>query len=630
MKNTVLKLGIRAVAFLLIFLTILTILTLVFLPKRDAETLQSAQAAGFYHEPARTLDVLFLGSCNMYSSVSPVLLYEKYGITGYAFCCPDQEMSTSYTYLKEALKTQDLKAVVVESLFLTATNSQKREYYNRYAFDYTPLNLNKLTLAMETSTRESSWMRQYDRTAPDSLLTFAGYVFPLLRYHSRNDLSKTDLTFFLKNNLYNFYKGGFPEYAYTTNDGNYYSKVFNGDKINELSQKYVPKIKALCEEHGIPLIIVKSPNYARWGYDDKQTKIVRDFAAELGVPFLDYHLPQYNNYEIYDYGYQTGRLNVYGVRKFSDTMGAYLTEKVGLQPTVLSEEDKAAWDACVEKYYRVAKEKGCNLYPGELAQLSNLDGAICVRWNPLDDCQTYSIYRCEGKNGDFSLLTDTASGYTFNDTDVVSGQGYRYYVVPNQGAKAGKASEEAYYVYVDMPKNFSVTNENGVMRLTWEPVSEAADYRIQRRTGGDFNFSSYATTKYSTYPNDNVKSGYLYYYRLAAIYRDGNQSYPSMTTIVHGTPQFTPQITGVSASDGAVTLSWKKLTGQDHIQIWRSSSTNGDYTLIDTISSSSVQYTDKTVSAGNEYFYRIVSDWTLYGYYAESDVSNTVSAKVLK
>ena len=177
---------------------------------------------------------------------------------------------------------------------------------------------------------------------------------------------------------------------------------------------------------------------------------------------------------------------------------------------------------------------------------------------------------------------------------------------------------------------YAITNENGVMRLTWEPVSEAADYRIQRRTGGDFNFSSYATTKYSTYPNDNVKSGYLYYYRLAAIYRDGNESYPSMTAIVYGTPQFTPQITGISASDGAVTLSWKKLTGQDHIQIWRSSSINGDYTLIDTISSSSVQYTDKTVSAGKEYFYRIVSDWTLYGYYAESDVSNTVSAKVLK
>ena len=227
MKNQAIKLGIRAIAFLLIFLMLLTIFTLIYLPKRDAEETEVGQVAGFYQEPKNTLDVLFLGSCNMYSSVSPVLIYEKYGITGYAFCCPDEEMSTSYYYLREALKTQDLKAVVVESLFLTETNNSRREHYNRFAFDYLPISMNKIALALETSARESEFMKKYDQTAPDKLLTFAGYMFPLLRYHARDDLSRNDLTYFLEDDLYNFYKGGFPQYTYTTNDNNFFNKVFN-------------------------------------------------------------------------------------------------------------------------------------------------------------------------------------------------------------------------------------------------------------------------------------------------------------------------------------------------------------------------------------------------------------------
>jgi len=62
-------------------------------------------------------------------------------------------------------------------------------------------------------------------------------------------------------------------------------------------------MKALCDEKGIPFIIAKSPNYARWGYDDTYTKVVRDFAEELDIPFLDFLDAKNNNFEIYDYGY---------------------------------------------------------------------------------------------------------------------------------------------------------------------------------------------------------------------------------------------------------------------------------------------------------------------------------------
>lgn len=521
--------------FVAIFCAIFMLLTHIYIPKRDCEKSQVAQVEGVYEEPENTLDVLFLGSCNMYSSVSPVLIYEKYGITGYAMCCPDQEMSTSYYYLKEALKHQNIKVLFVESLFFTNVNNSKREKYNRFAVDCLPFSFNKIALAWNISKRESVFMKKYNASTPDCLATFAGYMFPLFRYHSRTDLNEDDLVLF--HNKYNFYKGGFPQYNYTTNDGLYWDKVFNGDEINEVSRKYVPMIKEICEKKGIQMIIIKSPNYARWGHDDKHTKIVQDFAQELGVPFIDFHNSENNTFKEWDYGYETGRLNVYGVKKLSDKLGNYLQSVCGVEPTALSDENKAVWDACVEKYYRVAEENNCSITPGQIAQICNRKGAIFIRWNEYDDCLDYRIYRCKGKNGKYKLLTGATEKNFFIDEDVVSGQGYSYYVVPNEGSHEGEPSQMKYYVYLDMPENFQVCNENGVLHLYWDSVDQATAYHIQRRTANAFNFEYWDTTTKCDYPNYKVQEGNLYYYRIAAKCKEEGKTYYSMTSIVHSTPQ---------------------------------------------------------------------------------------------
>ncbi len=300
---------------------------------------------------------------------------------------------------------------------------------------------------------------------------------------------------------YNYYKGGYPQYNYTTNDELFWDKVFNGPEINEVSLKYVPMIKRLCEENGIAMAIIKSPNYSRWGYDDKQTKIVRDYAAELGVPFIDFHLKENCNFEEWDYGYETGRLNVFGVKKLSETLGRYLSEDFGLQPTILSEKDKAAWDECVDWYYKKAEENGCSITEGRIAQICNRDSAIRLRWNLCRDSKTYSIYRAEGKENVFKLLTREAEGDFYLDEDVIPGKGYSYYVAPNEGELAGQSSQIAYYVYLDVPKNFHVEKNNGRMQLEWEKADGAASYSIQRRRANDFNFKAYDSTTYPHYLN---------------------------------------------------------------------------------------------------------------------------------
>ena len=624
----------KGLLFLLIFALILTALTLIYLPKWDPEKSEGGQVAGLYKEPDNTLDVIFLGSCNMYSSVSPVLLYEEYGVTGYVLGAPDEEMSSSYYLLKEALKTQKPKAVVVESLFLTMFNTGKRESYNRYVFDYTPPSFNEAAALLELSGRESAQMKKTDPTAPDTLLTFAGYAFPLLRYHGRTDLSAEDLTFFFQNDLSGVYKGGYPIYSYTTNDGNFFDRVDNGTEINEMSLKYVPKIKELCEKHGIPLIFVKSPNYMRWGYDDETTSIVREYVEGLGLPFIDMH-KESEAFEEYEYGYQTGRLNVYGVRKFTRLLGKHLTGETGLEPTALSDADKASWDACVKRYYDLAAENGMPLGKGEIAEISSEDGALRVRWNPAEGAESVDLYRAEGHSEEFSKIASGVTGEVFDDAAVENGLGYTYRITVNGGEKNGASSQSVYSIYLARPTEVTAKNENGSIALSWHAAEAIPDgltvkYNVARRLGGKPYFTPYGTADGETFVNGKTEEGKLHYYRIRAYAEEDGVTYYSKSTIVSAVAQKTPVLTGITAGKSSITIKWNKLTSQKSVQIYRKGPEDGKFLLLDTVDGKKTQYVDKQVEPEKEYLYRIRSVAVQYSVEGKSAISNTLGGKILK
>ena len=611
---------VQAIVFVLILALVFTLFTLLYYPKWTP--LQGrGQMAGFYKEPKDTIDVLLLGSCNMYSSFSPLIMYERNGITSYDFTCPDQEMSTTYYYIKEALKTQrNLKVVVVEALFLSQSNSETREQYNRFALDYMPLSWNKICLAWQTAKTESELMPKYDKTASSRLLTFASYLFPILRYHNRTDITEEDVTFFINGNRYNFYKGEFPSFTYTRNDGNEHLKVFNGPEINETAKEYFPKIIELCEENGIQLVVMKSPNYARWGHDDTQTAIVRDYVTSLGVRFVDMHSNKFGGFEDYDYCADIN-LNVYGAKKLTPMLADYLINEFDLKPTQLSEEDAAAWDACVEKYYEHGLEKKRDLAAGHVAQLFNKADAICVRWNPSEDCSRYSVYRIEGSEGAAKKLA-TVSGETY-------GEGYTYYVVPEEGALAGVESNRMYYVFVNMPTNVVGRNENGKIRLKWDGEDDCT-FQLYRRYSGALKFTSWDKTSKHTYLNgSDIKQGKCYTFRVSAILKKNGTSYESESVNVTVLPQSTPVVKSLTSGNGKITLTWKSMSNRDKILIYRAEG-EGKFKLYKKLSPSATSFTDSNVTAGEVYSYRISTMSENCGIREESALTKPVSIIAVK
>lgn len=142
----------------------------------------------FYEEEEDTIDVIFLGSSHAASSFIPQELYNNYGITSYNLGCEQQNLVTSYFWLKEALRYQKPKAVVLDCYFLFLYSGYEplnsAESCTRKALDYM-----KWSPVKREAVKTICELDQYQ--------SLVSYYLPNIRYHARwMNLSEND--FFLK------------------------------------------------------------------------------------------------------------------------------------------------------------------------------------------------------------------------------------------------------------------------------------------------------------------------------------------------------------------------------------------------------------------------------------------------
>lgn len=133
------------------------------------------------------MDVVFLGSSHGVTSFLPQELYDQYGITSYNLGCEQQGMVTSYYWLREALRYQSPKAVVLECYFcfpyMVDEPLNTEESYTRKAFDFmrwSPVKAEAVKTICEIDSKQDVW----------------SYYLPNIRYHTRwKNLDKNDYTY---------------------------------------------------------------------------------------------------------------------------------------------------------------------------------------------------------------------------------------------------------------------------------------------------------------------------------------------------------------------------------------------------------------------------------------------------
>lgn len=272
---------IRCAAFLLILALTLGAINGVLLPKYyyfNAYWPSSTTFNQFYALEEDTVDVLFLGSSVAMNAFSPMQIYKDYGIRSFNLGSEQQSPFLSYYWLKEALRTQSPKAVVMDARF--CYNYREREPIN------TEEGLTRKTLD-QMRLSPVKMQAVHDLCARDVNHSELSYYLPNIRYHDRwKELDKTD-----------FYQG---EYKYSklmgycpgtdTHPDEYITfdpkdAQAETNELHAVSMEYLDRMAVLCREEGIEMILV---NIAGNEISDGIHNAYTAFAQKHGIDYYNF------------------------------------------------------------------------------------------------------------------------------------------------------------------------------------------------------------------------------------------------------------------------------------------------------------------------------------------------------
>lgn len=268
-----------------------------------------------YYNEDKNHEVIFIGDCEVYSNFNPLVLYEEYGITSYIRGNSQQMIWQAYYLLKETLK-YEIPKIVILNINAMRYDKVYNEGYNRLMFDKMKPSLLKYQAIKESLTEKESLLE---------------YVFPILRYHSRwSELSSEDFKYYFEtnNNTYNGYQ---LKVAIKGAENIKEGKKLGNYTFSNKNYEYLNKIKNLCQENNIELILIKAPSLTPYWYQEYEKQII-DYARINNlkyINFLDYITEIGLDYskDTFDYG---AHLNVYGADKLTKYMGSYLKENFDL------------------------------------------------------------------------------------------------------------------------------------------------------------------------------------------------------------------------------------------------------------------------------------------------------------
>ncbi len=296
---------------------------------------------GFYEEPENTIETVFLGASVMQSSVSPMEMYNEYGINSYNLATEQQPVLGSYYWLKETYDyhSETLKNVVFDVSALRSTS--KKAFYHK-CFDNMKLSKNKIQGVYEYCN--------------ESITDTISFMVPLISYHNRwSTLEESDFT------KYGWEKDtGTRGYYYIKNSylkaeglnavqtpPLILDKSAEPSKLLDDSLLYLDRMVQFCKEKNLKLVFIKTSTII---WSSELHNAVQELADKYGIEFYDFNFePLYstNNFlHAFDSGSDGKHLNYYGAYKFTKWMGEYLTEKCGATDI----RDNPKYDFMKEQY----------------------------------------------------------------------------------------------------------------------------------------------------------------------------------------------------------------------------------------------------------------------------------------
>lgn len=445
---------------------------------------------GFYKEPHDSIETLFLGTSVVVSGISPMELYDAYGICSYNLGTEGQPMLASYYWLEEAyrLHSGSLRTVVLDVSSLR--RSSDLSFY-RKAID-----------GMKLSPVKIRAVQAYVDD-PSEVLS---YLLPLSSYHTRWG-SLTTQDFISSEHAAKDYMRGYyfrselaleetsnildriPTYALDTSAPQ--------TKFDTEALYYLKQIIDFCQEHELQLILIKAPMIADW--TSSAHNAVQAIADEYELEYFDFSfdpLLSEIGYNAATDSFDIGHMNYYGAKKLTLWLGQYLVDHCGATD-VRGMPHYAYLEQQLQDYHENVSD-----YISLVALTDPVDYITQLCQN-----EDYTIFIMAKDEASFALTEEQRAAFRQLGLEQLSELGYQdsYLGIIDAGtvlydqlqtptpdvASAGNSGEKVNDLEAITPEDFNVTNEATSSSLYFSgALRDGAIYSIESGGFPDGNVAS--------------------------------------------------------------------------------------------------------------------------------------------
>ena len=314
---------IRSIIFFIILILVLAGLSYVFMKKDSRRYKQQ-----FLSSEAK-YDALFFGSSHVHEGIDPVILWKDYGIRSYNLASAGESVQMTYYVVREALERSTPEVIFIDSFKIGDQDELDQTYsFVHESIDAFPLNKTKL----EAIEYASQFLEQNKFS----------FISMLYAYHGRyGELKKEDFL-----NEYTFDKGAYIMTSVVPAKKCVLTGTMEKAEIRGgLGIRAYKNILKLCQDKGIKCVLLSVP-MKEGRFNEKYFNALKDLTEEYGGYYIEGNSAADEmglDYD-HDFGDTESHLNLLGAKKFTDHIGAFLSNKLGVADA-RGGADSAQWDA---------------------------------------------------------------------------------------------------------------------------------------------------------------------------------------------------------------------------------------------------------------------------------------------
>lgn len=271
----------------------------------------------FYKLPKNSIDILFMGNSHSFYSFEPLIIDKLLNTNSYTVGVGGENIVLSYYELREILKYQHPKVVVLETFTLEMTELTTGEPYYFEFIDAGMWDGNKLAVANRYLTLDTMYT-----------------VFPALRTRiSWEDLSpyrqvyKNKMSDVISWNSNEFGQRGATPNFRVINDEEYRTILKQPPSEHRIppvvNRIYLEKFYDLCRKNNIQLVLTSTPMAGEPIRNERYVPYdVTHFAETQDIPYITYNPSLFNHLHFVN----VDHVNEFGAMIVSITMAAHLAE----------------------------------------------------------------------------------------------------------------------------------------------------------------------------------------------------------------------------------------------------------------------------------------------------------------